>query len=304
VPVVVEDKEESEISPCANEVALSSPGLVKVRFEKGNDGTNETEERENEENFLQKETVGECGVHRGVASQVDGAVDNHIDVAGILNPVQEPSHLGLPSLGLENSDPPFLGVLVNENFCRCSTMSEPEDLHSFQKSKLTKSKCRRHKHNSKFPTLGVPKCVQLVEAMKEAAPKQRKRRHKGGVALSNGAEAVVEEAEQVVVVLSEGRTVLGGDTGPIAMNNFSTPTPTSGLNLLSGSDISRVPESQPQGQDVEKEKLIEAAKLLSIQKEVGFNFDVSDDEILKNLVEQEKSDREKKMDWEKRDGDQ
>jgi hypothetical protein len=183
-------------------------------------------------------------------------------------------------------------------------MSEPEEIHSSQRTKISKSKCRRQKSNSKFPNLGVSKCVQLVEAMKEAAPKQRKQRHKGGVALSNGAEAEREEAAHVLVESTEERTDMGGDKGPTVANTFSTPTPTSGLNLLSGSDISRVPESQPQGQDVEKEKLIEAAKLLSIQKEVGFNFDVSDDEILKNLVEQEKSDREKKIDWEKRDGDQ
>jgi hypothetical protein len=50
--------------------------------------------------------------------------------------------------------------------------------------------------------------------------------------------------------------------------------------------------------------MIEAAKLLSIQKEVGFNFEVAEEETLKKLVEQELCDREKKMDWEKSVGDQ
>jgi hypothetical protein len=83
-----------------------------------------------------------------------------------------------------------------------------------------------------------------------------------------------------------------------------TPTPASGLNLISGSEISRVSDSQSQGQGVDKEKMIEAAKLLSIQKEVGFNFEVAEEETLKKLVEQELCDREKKMDWEKSVGDQ
>jgi hypothetical protein len=78
----------------------------------------------------------------------------------------------------------------------------------------------------------------------------------------------------------------------------------SGINLISGSDGSVVPNSITQGGIEEKEKLIEAAKLLNIQKEVGFTFEDTDDMTLKQLVDHERVDRVKKMEWERREGDQ
>ncbi|MCI57679.1 hypothetical protein A2U01_0078930, partial [Trifolium medium] len=50
----------------------------------------------------------------------------------------------------------------------------------------------------------------------------------------------------------------------------------------------------------ETEKMLEAAKLLSIQKEVGFPFDELDGVTLKQLVDQERNDRAKKMERERR----
>jgi hypothetical protein len=80
-------------------------------------------------------------------------------------------------------------------------------------------------------------------------------------------------------------------------------TPSSGINLLSGSDLSAVPDSLPPGFEDERDKLVEAAKLLNIQLEVGFNFEETTNETLKLLIEQERCDRAKKMEWEQR-GDQ
>ncbi|PNX64006.1 hypothetical protein L195_g061905, partial [Trifolium pratense] len=54
-------------------------------------------------------------------------------------------------------------------------------------------------------------------------------------------------------------------------------------------------------QNGDKEKLIEAAKLLSIQKEVGFNFAEEEKLTLKQLVDHEGCDRAKKMEWEQRE---
>jgi hypothetical protein len=54
----------------------------------------------------------------------------------------------------------------------------------------------------------------------------------------------------------------------------------------------------------EREEVIQAAKLLSLQKEVGFNFVDQDDVIIKQLVNEEKCDRAKKMEWEQREVDQ
>jgi hypothetical protein len=81
-------------------------------------------------------------------------------------------------------------------------------------------------------------------------------------------------------------------------------TPGSGLNLMTGSELSRVPETLSRCNSEDKEKLVEAAKLLSIQKEVGFNFVEEPNETLKHLIDQERCDRAKKMEWEQREGDQ
>ncbi|WJX43771.1 hypothetical protein P8452_30829 [Trifolium repens] len=81
-------------------------------------------------------------------------------------------------------------------------------------------------------------------------------------------------------------------------------TPASGINLLSGSETSRVSDSLPQSLNEDKDKYVEAAKLLSIQKNVGFSFVEATSDTLKHLVEQENCDRIKKMEWELKEGDQ
>jgi hypothetical protein len=81
-------------------------------------------------------------------------------------------------------------------------------------------------------------------------------------------------------------------------------TPASGINLISGSENSLLSNSVGQENEEEKAKLVEAAKLLSIQREVGFTFEEPRGEIMKQLVDHENADRAKKMDWEQREGDQ
>ncbi|KAK2367022.1 heterogeneous nuclear ribonucleoprotein [Trifolium repens] len=68
-----------------------------------------------------------------------------------------------------SNDPPFLGRLVEEEVCRCSSISEPEEVLSSHRAKQPKSnpKHRNYKPATKFNPLGVPKCIQLVEAVKE-----------------------------------------------------------------------------------------------------------------------------------------
>jgi hypothetical protein len=81
-------------------------------------------------------------------------------------------------------------------------------------------------------------------------------------------------------------------------------TPTSGLNLISGGANSMTSGSSHHYNEEEKEKMVEAAKLLSIQKEVGFTFEDATNDTLKLLIDQEKIDRTKKMEWEQKEGDQ
>jgi hypothetical protein len=51
-------------------------------------------------------------------------------------------------------------------------------------------------------------------------------------------------------------------------------------------------------------KLLEAAKLLATQKQVGFTFEVDDGVTINELIQHEDCDRAKKVDWEQKIGDQ
>jgi hypothetical protein len=89
---------------------------------------------------------------------------------------------------------------------------------------------------------------------------------------------------------------------PVRMNPGVTPP--SGINFLSESENSSKSTPPIPNQADETEKVIQAAKLLSIQKGVGFTFVDTDDVTIKQLVENEKSDKVKKMEWEQRECDQ
>jgi hypothetical protein len=139
--------------------------------------------------------------------------------------------------------------------------------------------------------------------------KLRKRRQKGGVSpkkkKEDGGNSVCPTeltSNAARLISSDGNTNSLEDDGRSAKQRGGTPT--SGINLLSGSDLSRVPDSMPLSIEDEREKLMEAAKILNIQVEVGFNFEETTNETLKYLIDQERCDRAKKMEWEQRDGDQ
>jgi hypothetical protein len=78
----------------------------------------------------------------------------------------------------------------------------------------------------------------------------------------------------------------------------------SGINLILEDGDSLVPETQNDSNEGDRALVVEAAKLLQIQKEVGFAFEVVEDVTIKQLVEQEECDRAKKLDVEGRVGDQ
>jgi energy-coupling factor transporter ATP-binding protein EcfA2 len=157
-----------------------------------------------------------------------------------------------------------------------------------------------------YNIIGVPKCLKLVEALKEGGvkPKKKKRRQKkegfqeietevpeGGD--FNDKHDVGEKSRRSQVV-SECRQKIGVGS----VNGGSTPA--SGINLISGSETSLELVAETPLQVSDKEKVLQAAKLLNLQKEVGFNFEDSDEQIVQQLVEQEICDLAKKMEWEKR----
>jgi hypothetical protein len=240
--------------------------------------------------------------------------------------LNSPFGVGLSDPGqVQAQNPHFVDSLLSgQNFTGCegeieatrySSLSEPEEVLSCHRSRYPKpsSKIRKQKPGVKPNGIGVPKFVQLVEALKEAGPKLRRRRQKEGcgvidmegVEVDGRKEGVTGEPGSTQMSLSNPLEV--ADDQAMAIQEGVDCTGTilaSGINLISGSDGSVVPNSITQGGIEEKEKLIEAAKLLNIQKEVGFTFEDTDDMTLKQLVDHERVDRVKKMEWERREGDQ
>ncbi|WJX36365.1 hypothetical protein P8452_24253 [Trifolium repens] len=105
-----------------------------------------------------------------------GVVPGHVDAE------PDPVVVGSVSMGLNELIDPIPSGAEVEDFSRLSTLSEPEEvLHSFKtKNHKQGEKPRRQKARSKFPQVGVPKCIQLVEAVQEGCHKARRRRLKEG----------------------------------------------------------------------------------------------------------------------------
>ncbi|MCI19494.1 hypothetical protein A2U01_0040650 [Trifolium medium] len=122
---------------------------------------------------------------------------------------------------------------------------------------------------------------ELVEALNGGGGRTRKCRQKRGGQSSTTEEVYVAkqipEAHEANRIIDDGRTV--DQVTKIGLKPSCT-TPASGINLISGSENSKVSDSVCDDHGSERDKLLEAAKLLSIQKEVGFSFE--EDEKEKN----------------------
>jgi hypothetical protein len=278
-------------------LSLASSEEVGVRNEIGVCGSKLIEETNS---IL--ENVGTGGPHL--------VVGNLNDVVGYQGPISDPCDMGRGEPNGAELDRSFRGVLVEDGVSRFSSLSEPEEVLSPFRSKNPKLifRARHRKSQAAANKLGVPNCIKFAEAVKEMSSKLRKRKQKGGVSPMKRKEDggnFVSPTE----LISNAAVLISSDVNPNSLEDNGRSikqrggTPTSGINLLSGSDLSRVPDFMPPGFEDEREKLVEAAKLLNIQLEVGFNFEETTNETLEYLIDQERCDRAKKMDWEQR-GDQ
>jgi hypothetical protein len=168
-----------------------------------------------------------------------------------------------------------LGPRPEGSVSRYSTISEPEEVFHSHRSRAPSrgGKSNRQKPMSKFPQLGVPKCIQLVEALQDGNGQARRRR---------------------------GKADGGAKAGEASKGAVAIPTPSSGPKLISDNVNSLVSDSQIVEQDGERVKVLEAVKLLKTQREVGFSFEMEDDDIIKELVVKENDDRAKMMDGEQK----
>ncbi|WJX22504.1 hypothetical protein P8452_11802 [Trifolium repens] len=245
-------------------------------------------------------SVEECAEAVGVV----GGVGHAPVIPCVGDSITNPGHGGPVELGLNNQTSPFAGPNQEEEETRVSFISEPEDVLLSHLSVVPKkvSKWRKHKQSSKFPQLGVPKCLQLVEAVQEGVQKTRRRRHKGG-----GGTAVGERSGGTEEVLGRSESSGNEDNNVnlVMHPQFSSNhIANSGINLILEDGDSLVPETQNVSNEGDRALVVEAAKLLQIQKEVGFSFEVVEDVTIKQLVEQEECDRAKKLAMEGRNGDQ
>jgi hypothetical protein len=220
--------------------------------------------------------------------------------------------LGSSGVGLKAVDPLDFGLCEGDSTLRYSSISEPKDVLSSCREKISKpnTKSRRQKSSTKFNKLGVPKCIHFAGSIKEAATRARRRRHKGRGLQRSFDEAGSEGDIPFEEGLMEGSNGGGEDAGWRKKKNDlagkkNGVTPSLGVNnLLSDSENSRKSDSSSHKLDDDREKVLQAAKLLSIQKGVGFTFEVPEADTIMQLVDQEKCDRAKKMEWETKEGDQ
>ncbi|KAK2449432.1 hypothetical protein QL285_008629 [Trifolium repens] len=240
---------------------------------------------------------GDCGTQEVVEtiflnqSIWFGGPHNHSDphVEELGRPLPDPFRSDPACLGLVQSDPHCLGQEVEEGVYRYSSMSEPEEVLSSHRSKVPNnlSKTRRQKSCSKVNPLVAPKCLKLVEAMKEGGARARRRRQKGGVSgIGEGAEVedVASKELNYVEVRAGSEDEDHRSIEEVSRRKESIRTPTSGINHISESDYSRGAVAGTHNSTEDKEKLIAAAKLLSTQKDVGFTFVEPEGETVKQLV--------------------
>jgi hypothetical protein len=169
-------------------------------------------------------------------------------------------------------------------------------------------KSRKQKPGANFPKLGVPKFVQFAESVKEIGPRNRRKKQRRRGLQKNPDEAgsdgdIPLELEPHVLRLNEGEGSSRRHERVLLLRNPGG-TPPSGINLLSEGQISSISDHSRQSQEEDRDKVIQAAKLLSLQRGVGFTFEVEEEVTIKQLVELEKCDRVKKMEWEQRECDQ
>ncbi|GAU37848.1 hypothetical protein TSUD_57080 [Trifolium subterraneum] len=182
-----------------------------------------------------------------------------------VDPVDPVSPSGCEIVGIQDPGSPKSIILGMERDKRYSSVSEPEEALSSHRAGSRKqiSKLKKQKSYSKFNQLGAPKCIWLAEALTGGGGLAWSRRHKGDHHLA------------VVVGMVEGRVPSKeksrvGDRDVVKEHRCDTLA--SGINLISGSGISRVAVSELE-EGSEKARVTEADKLLGIQKEVGFTFE-------------------------------
>jgi hypothetical protein len=232
------------------------------------------------------------------------------DGLGLVDPQPDPILSDPCVVGLNAPYPNLFGLEGVDDVHRFSSISELEDVFRPHRPKASNrsSKIFRTTSTSKPQLIGVPRCVQFLEAVQSGSSRLHRRRAKSGGPSMGTIEVVGVSSSDVPILDSvcavEAQALCPRVDAISASSLTPGVTPSSGLNLISKSDNSVALDTPPTEPAGDRIKVIEAAKLLAIQKEVGFSFEVEDGVTLNELTLHEDCDRIKKMEWEQKNGDQ
>jgi hypothetical protein len=178
---------------------------------------------------------------------------------------------------------------------RSSQLSESSFTDSQEGNKLLRKRNRSSKGGSQNPgrhppnLMGVPKFRQLELILKNAG--RRRKEDPKGKSSEGDLLRLDQQSSNHSATCSPG-------VCPTPTVDATLPIPGSGVAHLLDIDGDPVPESVGAGVSMEAEAVV----LLGIQKEVGFTFEVGDDEIQSKLIELANKHSDRNVEWEQRRG--
>jgi hypothetical protein len=236
------------------------------------------------------------------------------DQIRILEDVFNNSLLGQEEVGLEEVSiikpfepcPVVLGGAVSRAVI-LSSLSESDNSLTNRTSVAIPPVLKKIPNRPKFPQLGVPKCIQLVEAVKEQRAAIRRRKKKtlsSSLAFEDSASSENLLKTAVPIQLPEGGIEVTDEVGFVLEVVLPAPsaTPPSGMRLLGydeegGSFVQNsAMHACGVGGDIVQENLV----LLESQRKLGFTFNTSNEESLKKMIALEQRDRKLLVDLESR----
>jgi hypothetical protein len=229
------------------------------------------------------------------------------DPIRVLQDVFEDVVLGQGEVGLEVDttsklleDSPSHGILgggVNKAVV-LSSLSESDNSTNMEIQPAVKKNFNR----SKFPQLGVPKFIQLGEALKEH---RRRKKKEGSTSCSRGDSGSIEGSTNSTDS-SNGPEEVGVSKEVEFDLEVVLPTPTvtvaSGMRCLGRDEGDGISAHESvrlvcgENGDLVRENLV----LLESQKKLGFTFNTSNEESLKRMIALEQRDRKLLVDLESR----
>ncbi|MCH79405.1 DUF4283 domain protein [Trifolium medium] len=178
-------------------------------------------------------------------------------------------------------------------------------------------KLKKHGGRNKLPQGCGPKCLQLVEALKEGRGGGRRRRVRGAVEAGRSRSVpVLQGAVRNDLAFGTVEALPISDSSIVERNihleglNLEvilpgpTSTPNIGLRSSPFDELSQVPESPVGSVGADGYMIREATTILGIQKQVGFSFSMSEANVRKLLVDEEVTDRSNMVGREQNNGDQ